>query len=245
MNNVSVSSFSPLSQIISDAIDRIGLKRQSPKTLTGIATGFPSLDRYTSGLQRGDLIVVAGRPSMGERYFVSNIAMNVALTNMLPVAIMENMRGDVALANRLLVFHSKLGWHDLTSGQISNEEFELIETAGKILKEAPIHYSSFAPLSVQELSAHLHQLDQETGGLGLVVIDCLPELKLRDEEMNDEFAIKIAQTSRQLKELAKELNAPIVVLSGISRIVEERSNKYPSLTDLPGMGQLPMRQIWF
>lgn len=227
-------TFTNMSQLIVDSVGRFRLRKACPNTITGISTCFPSLDNYTSGLQRGDLIVVAARPSMGERSFVLNIAMHVALINKLPVAIMENETGSDLLVNRLIASNAKLSWHDLRTGQIRDDNMERFECAIDVLKDAPIYFSSITPLSIQELGEQLRMLNKRTSGLELVVVDCLQELKLSDDQMNRESALKNAQTSRYLKALAKELNVPIVVFSPVERDIEERSNKRPVLADLSG-----------
>lgn len=230
--------FMDISKLVSDAVVHIRIKKEDPEAIIGISTCFPSLDNFTSGLQRGTLIVVAGRPSMGKGIFVHNIAVHVALVNKLPVAILENETGGVALTIRMLASIAKIGWHDLRTGEISDDESERFESAADTLKKAPIYFSSLTPLSVQELGNQLRQLSQRSGELGLIVVDCLPELKLSGEKMNNDYAIIIAHTSRYLKTLATELNAPLVVLSPVERDLEERSNKRPFLTDLPGKGAI-------
>lgn len=231
-------NFTDMSKIIPDLVKRISQKKGNSKAITGIATCFPSLDYYTSGLQRGSLIVVAGRPSMGKRNFVRNIAMKLALVNELPVSFLENESSCVMLATRIISSMTKVGFLDLCQGQVGHGDFERIESAADTLKNAPIYFSSLTPVSVQELGEQLRRLNQRAGGLGLAVVDCLPELKLSGEKINDDYAIKIAHTSRYLKELAKELDISIVVLSPINRDIEERANKWPVLTDLPGMAAI-------
>lgn len=230
--------FSSMSQLIADAVKHIRGNETSPGAITGISTGFASLDHYTAGLQRGDLIVVAGRPSMGEHSLVRNIATHVALVNKLPVAIMDNETGGVSLAIRMISSITKIDCYDLRKGKIGCDESERFESAIDVLEQAPIYFSSLTPLSAQELGEQLRELSQRTGGLGLVVVDCLPELRLTGEEMNCACALDIAHTSRYLKALAMELNVPIVVLSPVERDVEERCNKWPLLTDLPGMAAI-------
>lgn len=230
--------FTDMSKLISEAVERIRNKKGNPDAITGISTCFPGLNYYTSGLQRGDLIVVAGRPSMGKHSFVLNIVVHVALANELPVAILDNEMGGVTLATRMIASIAKIDCHDLLKGQIECDDSGRLGTAIDALTQAPIYFSSLTPLSVQELGEHLRGLNQRTGGLGLVVVDCLPELILTGEKMHDDCAIKIAHTSRYLKALAMELNVPIVVLSPIERDLEERCNKRPSLTDLPGVAAI-------
>jgi replicative DNA helicase len=231
-------SFSDISKLVVGAVDCIKTSKYKSGATSGIATRFPSLDHYTSGLQRGDLIVVAGRPCMGERDFVRNIAMHVALDNKLPVAIVENETGGIVLATNMIASIAKIDRHSLRNGKVEDVESDRIAVAANILCKAPIHYSSLTPVSEQELGEQLRGLNQRVGGLGLVMVDCFPELKLCGEQMNDYDVNKVARISRYLKYLAKELNVPVIVLSPVNQVIEDRCNKWPTLTDLPGMGAI-------
>ena len=230
--------FTVMSMLATNALDRIIRKIEKPEAIIGITTCFPSLDFYTSGLQRGDLIVVAARPSMGKLCFVRNIAMHVALVNDLPVVIMDAEKSGEYQVMRMITSMAKMDYDLLHDCQISSDESDLLKSSFAFLNDAPIYFPSLVPATVQELGEQLHKLNQRTGGLGLVVVDCLPELKLSSEKVNNESATKITNTSRRLKALAQELNVPIVVLSSISREIEERSNKWPVLNDLPGIAAI-------
>ncbi|MDP2231774.1 DnaB-like helicase C-terminal domain-containing protein [Methylotenera sp.] len=230
--------FIDMSKLVSNAFDLIIKKIKTPEAITGITTCFPSLDHYTSGLQRGDLIVVAGRPSMGERYFVRDIAMHIALVHDLPVAILDAEKSGEYQAMRIIASMAKMDYTLLHHCQISNDESDLLKSSFAFLNDAQIYFASLIPATLHELGQKLRKLNQRTGGLGLVVVDCLPELKLLDEKMNSDYAIKITHTSRYLKALAQELDVPIIVLSPIEREIEDRCNKCPQLTDLPGMAAI-------
>lgn len=230
--------FIDMSKLVSNAFDLILKKIETPEAITGITTCFPSLDHYTSGLQRGDLIVVAGRPSMGERFFVRDIAMHIALVHDLPVAIMDAEKSGEYQAMRMIASMAKMDYTLLHHCQISNDESDLLKSSFAFLNDAQIYFSSLIPATVQELGEQLRKLNKRVNGLGLVVVDCLPEFKLLDEKMNADNAIKLAHTSRYLKALAQELDVPIIVLSPIERVIEDRCNKYPQLTDLPGMAAI-------
>lgn len=233
-----VDNFTELSRLVADATERINRAMGIGEAISGIATRFSSLDHYTSGLQRGDLIVVAGRPCMGERDFVRNIAMRVALDNKLPVVIVENETGGIVLATNMIASIAKIDRHSLRNGKVEDVESDRIVVAANILHKAPIHFSSLTPVSEQELGEQLRGLNQRTGGLGLVIVDCFPELKLCGEQMNDDDVSKVVLISRYLKDLAKELNVPVIVLSPVNRAIEDRCNKWPTLTDLPGLGAI-------
>lgn len=230
--------FTVMSELIADTVEHIRIKNENPEAITGISTCFPSLDHYTSGLQRGDLIVVAGRPSMGERFFVRDIALYVALVNALPVAMMSADSSGEYQSMGMLAVMAKMSSYSLRNSQMSSGEFERFTKAVGKLMHTPIYFSSLIPVPVQELGEELRKLNKEAQNLGLVVVDCLPELRLIGETMSDDHAIKIAHTSRYLKALAKELDVPIIVISPIERDLEARSSKRPLLTDLPGMAAI-------
>lgn len=230
--------FLNFSRLIADANERINRAMGYGEALSGIATCFPSLDHYTSGLQRGQLIVVAGRPSMAKRDLVRNIAMHIALDNKLPVAIVENETGGVVLATNMIASIAKIHRHRLSCGDVADDETDRMLLALNVLHKAPIHYSSLTPVSERELGEQLRGLEQRVSGLGLVVVDCFSELKLCGEQMNDNYVSKVIRISRYLKDLAKELNVPVIVLSPVNREIEDRCNKWPTLTDLPGMAAI-------
>lgn len=230
--------FTDMSKLVSNAFDLILKKIETPEANTGITTCFSSLEHYTSGLQRGDLIVVAGRPSMGERFFVRDIAMHIALVHDFPVAIMDAEKSGEYQAMWMIASMAKIDYKLLHHCQIGCDESDLLKSSFAFLNDAPIYFASQIPVTEQELGEQLRKLNQRVGGLGLVVVDCLPELKLLGEGIKGDHAIKIAHMSRYLKALAQELDVPIIVLSPIEREIENRCNKCPLLADLPAMGAI-------
>lgn len=230
--------FTEMSKLIPNVFDRMIKKIENSDAITGIYTSFPSLDFYTSGLQRGDLIVVAGRPSMGKRFFVRDIAMHVALVNNLPVVMMDEEKSGEHQVMRIIASMAKMDNSELHHCKIGRDEADQLKNHFSFLSDAPIYFSSLIPATVQELGEQLRKLNRRTGKLGLVIVDCLPELKLSGEKMNNDDAMKIAQSSRYLKVLAQELDVAIIVLSPIEREIEERNDKWPHLTDLPGMAAI-------
>lgn len=226
------------SRVASDAVERIRKKISSPKALTGISSGFADLDHYSGGFQPGDLIVIAGRPCMGAHVLAHNIAAHVALADKLPVVILDSESGKVKTALRMISSVAKIDYHDLIGGGISHDELGPFRLAADRLKNSPIYFSEFTPLSVQELGEQLWELIKGAGGLRVAIVDCLPELNWPGERRDDDYAIKIAHISRDLKALANELNISIIVLSPVERDIEERCNKRPLLTDLPGMAAI-------
>lgn len=230
--------FTDMSKLIPNVFDRMIKKIENPEAITGISTCFPSFDYYISGLQRGDLIVVAGRPSMGKRFFVRNIATHVALVNNLPVVMMNGEKSGEFQVIDMIASMAKTDYYKLYHSKTTKDSVDQLMHSFSFLNDAPIYFSSFIPASVQELGEKLHQLNQRIGKPGLVVVDCLPELKLSGDKMNDDYAIKIAQSSRYLKVLAQEQDVPIIVISPIERDIEDRCNKWPHITDLPGMAAI-------
>lgn len=226
------------SKVVSDAAEHVRKKISSPEAITGISSGFADLDRYSGGFQPGDLIVIAGRPCMGAHALAHNIAAHVALADKLPIVIMDSESGKATTALRLISSVAKIDFHDLISGGISHNELEPFQLAADRLKNSPIYFSEFTPLSVQELNEQLRELIKKAGGLRVAIVDCLPELNWPSERRDDDYAIKIAHVSRDLKALANELNISIIVLSPAERDIEERCNKRPLLTDLPGMAAI-------
>jgi replicative DNA helicase len=139
---------------------------------------------------------------------------------------------------RMITSMARMDYDLLHDCQISSDESDLLKSSFAFLNDTQIYFASLIPATVQELGEQLRKLNQRAGKLGLVVVDCLPELKLLDEKMNDDYAIKLAHTSRYLKALAQELDVPIIVLSPIERDIEDRCNKLPQLKDLPGMAAI-------
>ncbi len=236
--NFSADDFANMPELLSEAVARIHSRMKNPKALAGIYTGFGDVDRFTSGLKRGDFIVLAGRPGMGENILALNIAEHVALMSGLSVAILDMERGGINLAMLLLASHARINYYDLCHGKIDDEQSERFLNSADILKNSPIHISTTAAVSVHEVGDRLRRLIQRTGSLGLVVLNCLPELKLTSEMADKKRVQEIATISRQLKVLAKELDVPIVVLSPVNRDLEERVNKRPQLVDLPCGGSI-------
>lgn len=236
--NMISEDFAVFPTLLPDDVAHIKTRMNNPSMRTGIPSGFNDLDRYTFGFQRGDLIVLAGRPGMGEYILALNIAEHVALIDGLPVAILDMDRGMTNLSWRLLASNAKINYHFLRHGEIDNEQLVRLSHAVNALKVAPIHISATAALSVQEVGERLQKLNQRTDGIGLAIVDCLPELKLTGDMADKKRAHEIAKTSRNLKKLAKELNAPIVVLSPINPDLENRASKRPQLVDLPYGGAI-------
>ncbi|MDR0529312.1 MAG: replicative DNA helicase [Zoogloeaceae bacterium] len=230
------------------------LEETSGEDVTGVPTGFIDIDRMTSGLQPGDLIVVAGRPSMGKTAFALNIAEHVAVRERRPVGVFSMEMGCAQLALRLLSSHGGISSQHLRNGRLSEEDWEIIPMSLGALSAAPIYIDESGALNPVELRARARRLKREvergareradgeeeresgSGGLGLLVIDYIQ--LMNSTRQNENRATEVSEISRALKSLAKELHVPVLALSQLSRKVEERNDKRPLMSDLRESGAI-------
>lgn len=232
--------FITMPPLLHQVVERIETlySRDNQNDVTGIATGFTDLDRMTSGLQPGDLVIVAGRPSMGKTAFSINIAENVALDSKLPVAIFSMEMGATQLAMRMLGSVGKLNQHDLRTGRLQDDDWgHLTQALGK-LNDAPIHIDESAALTALEVRARSRRLHRQNGGLGLIVVDYIQLMSSNAGKASENRATEISEISRSLKSLAKELHVPVVALSQLNRSLEQRPNKRPVMSDLRESGAI-------
>jgi replicative DNA helicase len=228
---------SPVLARVFERIDHLH-SQENPSDVTGVPSGFVDLDRMTAGLQPGDLIIVAGRPSMGKTAFALNIAEHVALhpSVSMPVAVFSMEMSASQLAMRMLSSMGKVDQHKLRTGRLDNEEWgHLTEAIGR-LNEARIHVDETAALNALELRARARRMKREYGKLGLVVVDYLQLMSASSQGENR--ATEISEISRSLKALAKELDVPVVALSQLSRAVEQRNDRRPLMSDLRESGAI-------
>jgi replicative DNA helicase len=229
--------FQELSPLLTQVIERVELLYARKSDVTGVPTGFTDLDRKTSGLQEGDLIVIAGRPSMGKTAFALNIAEHIALSFKLPVAIFSMEMGATQLAMRLLGSVGKLDQHKLRTGQINDDEWARLSDALGKLSDAQMHIDETPALNALELRARVRRLARQYGGkLGAVVVDYLQLMQAVAQGENR--ATEISEISRSLKALAKELRVPVLALSQLNRSVEARPDKRPLMSDLRESGAI-------
>ncbi|MDA8107814.1 MAG: replicative DNA helicase [Betaproteobacteria bacterium] len=210
--------------------------RDNPSDVTGIPTGFHDLDQKTAGLQAGDLIIVAGRPSMGKTAFALNIAEHVAVDNGLPVAVFSMEMGGAQLATRMLGSIAKVDQHKMRTGRLNDSEWHDLSQAMSRLHEAPIFIDESAALNALEVRARARRLRRQYSKLGLVVVDYLQLMSASTQGENR--ATEISEISRSLKALAKELDVPVIALSQLSRAVEQRNDKRPMMSDLRESGAI-------
>lgn len=232
--------FIAMPPLLTQVVERIETLygRDNQSDVTGMATGFTDLDRMTSGLQPGDLIIVAGRPSMGKTAFSINIAENVALDSKLPVAIFSMEMGASQLAMRMLGSVGKLNQHDLRTGRLQDDDWGRLTHALGKLNDAPIHIDESAALSALEVRARARRLHRQHGGLGLIVLDYIQLMSSNAGKASENRATEISEISRSLKSLAKELHVPVIALSQLNRSLEQRPNKRPVMSDLRESGAI-------
>ncbi len=228
-----------LENLIEKSIDRLNELSQSGSSLIGFSSGFKDLNKQTQGLQRGDLIVVAGRPSMGKTSFAMNIAENFLLSEDVKGGVLVfslEMPGE-SLTTRLLASHAKINQQNVRSASLSNEELKRFMDSSSKLRELPLYIDDSSLLSPMELRARARRVSrQEEHGLSLIVVDYLQLMQLPGSTENR--VNQISEISRSLKALAKELNVPVIALSQLNRAVEQRPNKRPMMADLRDSGAI-------
>lgn len=230
-------SFSSLKEVIKGSFKTIEGLYDKKGFITGIPTGFIELDRFTSGLQPSDLIIVAARPSMGKSSFCLNIAQHVGvrLREPIPTAIFSLEMSKEQLGIRLLCAEARVDSHRVRTGYVAREDWPRLYTAAETLSAAPIFVDDTPAISVLEMRAKSRRLKAEHG-LGLVIVDYLQ--LMRSTKRHENRQQEITEISRSLKALAKELNVPVIALSQLSRAVETRADRKPQLSDLRESGSL-------
>ncbi|MGV8712946.1 MAG: replicative DNA helicase, partial [Nitrosomonas sp.] len=230
--------FIDIQPLLKQVVERIELlySQDNPSNVTGIASGFYDLDQKTSGFQPGDLVIVAGRPSMGKTAFSLNIAENVALELNKPVAVFSMEMSGAQLAMRMLGSVGKLDQHRVRTGRLDDEDWPKLTHALGKLNEAPIFIDETAALNALELRARARRLYRQYGELGLIVVDYLQLMS--SSSPGENRATEISEISRALKGLAKELKVPVIALSQLNRSLEQRPNKRPVMSDLRESGAI-------
>ena len=235
----STQGFVAIQPLLGEVVERIQelYDQEDPSEITGVPSGFTDLDQMTSGLQPGDMIVVAGRPSMGKTAFALNIAEYVGVEMGLPVAVFSLEMSGPQLAMRLLSSVGRLDAHRVRTGRLNDDEWDKMTVALGKLHAAPIHIDETGAITATDLRARARRLARQYGGkLGLIVIDYL-QLMTSSKE-NENRATEISEISRSIKSLAKELKVPVIALSQLSRKVEERNDKRPLMSDLRESGAI-------
>jgi replicative DNA helicase len=238
--NRSSQGFVDMKSLLPAVADRIDYlyQRENQGAVTGVPTGFDDLDERTSGFQPGDLIIVAGRPSMGKTAFSLNIAENVALDTKLPVAVFSMEMGATQLATRMIGSVGRLDQHRMRNGNLEDDDWVRLTTALGKLNDAPIYIDEGAGLSSFDVRARARRLHRQCGKLGLIVVDYLQLMAGTSGRASENRATEISEISRSLKSLAKELDVPVVALSQLNRSVEQRPDKRPVMSDLRESGAI-------
>lgn len=228
-------AFYPLSKLIDGNIDFLEEKQKNKSLVTGVPTGFTQLDNLTSGLQNSDLIILAGRPSMGKTALALNIARNAAVDGGVPVAIFSLEMSKEQLSLRMLCAEASIDSSRLRSVFFSMEDWERVTDAAGVLSAAPIFIDDSASLSAMDVRAKARRLKMDKN-VGLIIIDYLQLMQGRaGAERRD---LEISEISRGLKALAKEISLPVIALSQLNRMLEQRTDKRPRLSDLRESGAL-------
>lgn len=222
--------------LVKSALEQIERLFESDEPITGTTTGFHDLDDKTSGLQNSDLIIVAGRPSMGKTTFAMNIAENVAIKTRKHVAVFSMEMPGEQLAMRMLSSLGRVDLKRIRSGKLLDDEWPRLTSAVSLLAEAPIHIDDTPALTPTDLRARARRLKRECNNeLGLIVIDYMQLMQVPGSENRTN---EIGEISRSLKALAKELNVPVIALSQLNRGLEQRTNKRPIMSDLRESGSI-------
>lgn len=223
------SGFISLKQILPKTIDRLDFLSHSTSEITGVSTGFAEMDKLTAGLQRGELVIIAGRPSMGKTTLAINIAENAALGNKVPAAIFSMEMSAEQLSFRMLSSIGRIAQTRLRNGKLLDEDWPRVDSAVSMMSDAPIFVDDSGALTPTEVRARARRLKREHG-LGLIVVDYLQLMQVSGTVENR--ATEISEISRSLKALAKELEVPVIALSQLNRSVEQRQDKRPVMSDL-------------
>ncbi len=227
--------FVAIKDLLTRTVERIDELFQRDNPITGIPTGFNDFDDMTAGLQPSDLIIVAGRPSMGKTTFAMNIAEHAAIKHKVPTAVFSMEMPGEQLAMRLMSSLGRIDQHKVRTGKLDDDDWPRLTSAVAILAEAPLFIDDTPALTPTELRARARRLKREHG-LGLIVIDYLQLMQAPGA--GDNRTAEISEISRGLKALAKEMNVPVIALSQLNRSLEQRPNKRPVMSDLRESGAI-------
>ncbi|MEY3913787.1 MAG: Replicative helicase, partial [Pseudomonadota bacterium] len=230
--------FQSMNSLVVQLLDRVEEMSQNPNDITGVPTGFHDFDRMTSGMQPGDLIVLAARPSMGKTALAINIAENVAVQEGLPVAVFSMEMGASQLAVRIVGSIGRIDQGHLRTGKLSDDEWPRLTEAIEKLRNVSLHIDETPGLTTSELRANARRLSRQCGKLGLIVVDYLQLMSGSSSDGSDNRATELGEISRGLKMLAKELQCPVIALSQLNRSVEQRTDKRPMMSDLRESGAI-------
>lgn len=225
-----------MSHLLAQATERMDLLYHSTEAITGVATGFADFDEMTSGLQPGDLIIVAGRPSMGKTAFAMNITENVVMKYTKPTLVFSMEMSGEQLAMRMISSWGRLNQHKVRTGKLDKPDWQRVASAVGALSSVPLYVDDSPGLTPGEVRARARRLMRESGQLGLIVIDYLQLMQVAGFKENR--TNEISEISRSLKGLARELKVPVIALSQLNRSLEQRSDRRPIMSDLRESGAI-------
>ena len=227
--------FQDIKQLLTSTVEQIDHLFATEGAITGIATGFDKFDEMTTGLQKGDLVIVAGRPSMGKTTFAMNIAENAAIADKASVAVFSMEMPAESLAMRMISSLGRINQHHIRTGQLTDEDWPRITSAVHMLSETKIFIDDTPAMSPGEVRARARRIKRKHG-LGLIIVDYIQLMQVHGGSENR--ATEISEISRGLKALAKELSVPVVALSQLNRSLEQRPDKRPIMSDLRESGAI-------
>lgn len=230
----SSKAFTPMSEIIKQTFANVEILSERRELVTGVPSGYDEFDRITAGLQSSDLIIIAGRPSMGKTAFAMNIVQNAAMIGKVPAAVFSLEMAKEQLAMRMLCSISRVDSSRLRTGHLNDHDWPKLVRATGMLAKAPIFIDDTPAISVLEMRAKTRRLKSEFD-IGLVVVDYLQLMRGRNTDSREQ---EISEISRSLKAMAKELHIPVVALSQLNRSLESRTDKRPMLSDLRESGAI-------
>ena len=228
-------NYVPINELMAKAVDRLDTLVHADSHVTGVATGLNRFDDMTAGLQPGDLVIIAGRPSMGKTSFAMNIAENAAIGNQIPTAIFSMEMSGEQLAMRLISSLGRIDQQKVRTGKLDDIDWKRVSSAISIMSKAPMYIDDTGGLTPTELRARARRLKRDHN-LGLMVVDYLQLMQVPGTRENR--ATEISEICRSLKGMARELKVPVIALSQLNRSVEQRDDKRPIMSDLRESGSI-------
>ena len=228
--------FVPIKSVLASAFERIDELHRSDGAMRGVPTHFPDLDNILSGLQKSDLIILAARPSIGKSTLAMDIARQIGVYSKVPVGVFSLEMGSDQLVDRMIAAQANIDLWRLRTGKLQAEDFQRIGDAMGVLSEAPIFIDDSGSVNIMGMRTMARRLQAEHK-LGLIIIDYLQLMEGRSRK-SDNRVQEISEISRGLKQLARELNIPIIALSQLSRSIESRPDQLPKLSDLRESGSI-------
>lgn len=233
--NRNQSGFKPIKDVLTTAFNEVEKLSKNKSAVTGLSTGYPDLDKITTGLHDDELVILAARPAVGKTAFALNLAQNIGTKTNKNVAIFSLEMSAESLVNRMICAEGSIDANHLRTGQLSPEEWDNIMIAMGSLSRANIYIDDTAGIKISEIRAKARRLAKENDGLGLILVDYLQLIDGGNQENRQQ---EVSYISRQLKKIAKELQVPVIALSQLSRGVEQRQDKRPVLSDIRESGSI-------